>query len=1239
MEINISSFAKEILINKVKIYLSDFLEKRQWLKLFNNTGESIIKDPDKEKHFENDLSLAFSDEKLNEIALSIKDEAGFDLPVILRQQLSQLMEQYEIPAVESESYIRHFTESIIHHIEVSNSDKRLEIFLGNWRRDLSSTLNSINKKLDALQPYVKNNEKPITISIDDIEQEIKKSTQYEKLDLSFFELDDEQFEYKFNTYIKKKKERISIVGNNREETLYRVLNELKVKGHSEETLIIRNHDNWKKLVYSGCKNRILIVYFFADDIMIIPENINILIYNSETPCYDSQKIELRKRTWKSIISSLENLGINKQNAYDLVTQTHGLYTPLKKRVFQRIAESQKPDLATKRSNAVLAALLCGSWTDADGDREVFEHLSGIPYSSVREELHEYTLGENPLLLAYKNKGENTLCLSCPEDAWEEYDPYVSPELWNTFVSIVKDVLSTVEPLFERPLNEHPIEGLHVARPQYSRTLKHAMIQSCLMRIYYQSHTENQLQVNSTMKQILDTINDIKKWAYISQYVTDLCEVAPDIVLNKLESEITKSTGLLELFSSEDHSALLYTLHSHEFLWAIEQLLLQKRYVSRALSWLWQISQLNIDYHNNNSPERILKTVFCPWINTTALQAQEKIDNAKTAMKKYDNSWIIISSELPKNGVDTVASLSSPRHIQLEDAPEITNEEIYRTYLEYLSLCIENAGTDPKRWIKILDELTYYDFEKQKEILSKIPTLANQMDDSSIIQIKDAIRKIIHDHRYFKDSDWCMTEEEIKGYEELLKQINTKIPEYEYRYLFSPDHDFPLLHPFPYDKEKDISQSKTNNEKKIEEERENRIKDFKSQGLSLKKLLSILNEDYRYEVGKIIARHYCNGKYNDNVFSLLIETNPDSNFAYNYARELQNSGNLNMQKVVQRAKENGAPLHVICDLISLQIVGKETNAIICSEDETIKKFFWEHNQPVFASDIDASIIVKALNACSEYGNKRTYIDLLFKNKEFLSIEQLYESFIKIEKVKGIGTDSPNSLMNYYIEKLLEILYKNYKNKSAISEKLAIIEWQFHSLLGWNKMKFFQDQIKFSPKLYAKIINIIYKKENETNSSEEARNAASELFPFYYEVHFCPTEKDGTIDYDNLKDWLEDYRKELIKQNQENLWERTVGKLLAYSPIGDDGYMPCEAVRNIIEEYNSSAIKSAYELAERNKRVASFVDDGKSELMIAERYKSNAEALQARYPHTAEIYFNLSNTYMRYSKDERERAENE
>lgn len=85
------------------------------------------------------------------------------------------------------------------------------------------------------------------------------------------------------------------------------------------------------------------------------------------------------------------------------------------------------------------------------------------------------------------------------------------------------------------------------------------------------------------------------------------------------------------------------------------------------------------------------------------------------------------------------------------------------------------------------------------------------------------------------------------------------------------------------------------------------------------------------------------------------------------------------------------------------------------------------------------------------------------------------------------------------------------------------------------------------------------------------------------------------------------------------------------------MPCEAVRYVIEEYHSDELRNAYQINELNKRGFYHSSAGKQESDLSKQYEQNAFALQEAYPHTAQIYFDISDYYKKESIEERKLAE--
>lgn len=504
MKEKIKDTVVDLLLDGVKEKLDSVKENYKWQKLFVSTGDFFVNNPDVLVKFEDDLYSVFSKDNLIRIAKRLKDKNGYDFSQLLHNELYDLMVSYEIPIMETETYIHHFMQVVITYLEENDSDKALEMFLGDMRKEIRTYFTTLESKLELGLNQISNlnKEKITTYSIADIDVQIRRETKYKGMGLDFFKLDDEQFESRFQNSLNDTS--VYVVGKSREETTYRILNELKNKNSKRITFVVKSEKEWNKLQHSNLSGNILVPFFYADRIVVIPNNTNIFIYGEDEPCYTQNKLILRKRTKRNIIDSLEELGIDANEAYKMVDNTHGLYVPLKKKLFDG-AMYDKPDWVESHSDVVIAALLCGKWTEATGDVLVFEELSGKAYTDCKKELEKYLHRENPYIVSNDSYRGSNMQLASVEDAWEELDLYINDEIWDKFISLFYEVLIESEPIFEYPFEKHFEASIYAKKPEWSPMLKKGMIRTLIMRAYYRGHEENQKQIDNIVAKVLDTI--------------------------------------------------------------------------------------------------------------------------------------------------------------------------------------------------------------------------------------------------------------------------------------------------------------------------------------------------------------------------------------------------------------------------------------------------------------------------------------------------------------------------------------------------------------------------------------------------------------------------------------------------------------------------------------------------------------------------------------------------------------
>jgi len=1192
-----------------------------------NVSEICINDDkDISSRFYDNLSNVFSKENMKKLASDLKDISGAEFVKFLRTKLNTLMISYDLDSELMESCVSDFIGAILDEIKRNNKDEYTIIVLEEMRKEEENNLHYYKSQLEAIKIVLnKLGEKRNRVfDIVDMDKQLCRETESPKINLDFFRIDDNEFITAFHERIEQ--EKIFVVGKSKEETIYCILNEIRNLKQDRITLVVKDEDDWEKYNKEDIKNTILIPWFYSDNIPCIPGNTNIFVFGEDEPCYSSDSIKLRRRTRKTITNCLIDAGLGHQEADDLVDKTHGLYVPLKKKIFN--GAYLKTPVWNKNNKAIITALLCGKWRrvnsniGADGDTKVIEELSGMTYASFLDEVINYTKGENPLVIEIDKYSNSVYQLTSVEYAWETLDRYISNIIWDKFINCLYEV---IDELLE--IKNHTLE--------YSSALLHGMLRTLIMKAYYRKNISNQYIVDNIVRNILSKVTSVEKWGCIAQYFTDLCEAAPSVVLKKLEDEILKPTGMREYLDDNIKEHIAYRHHYTDIIWAIEQLLLQKDFVNRAIELLWDLNSLNIKYSISNSPRSTLETVFCAWYNVSVILTERKIESLKSAVMKYDNAWDIAYSLLPRGNSTICSTISHPIYREYDEPVELLLKDVHETYVQYLHACLANMKNSSERWNKIIEVLPKCDNEIFDEIIDKLIQSIQLMDDRGIIEIKDKLRSVIYNHRLFCKSNWVMHESKIKKLEEVLFSLHTNDSVFEYLFLFGSSFNFPLLHPVPYE-EVNYSDVRRKNEKMMEMEIEEGIRKYENSNLPLEKLFSLCSEKESSTVGFYIAKYYGNREFNIEIVNKMLELDIKDNIVADYVIHFGKKNREYLSQTKEIVKQYCDKKELLVMLVTSEAVNSNIKEALKDESQDIRELFWQKGARLI--DEEESSCKWAISDCLKNGTIPSYVQLLWDVKESLGLDYLYRAFVEIDKIKRINRDSMSS---YLLSEILKILYSRYKDSIERCKKIAEIELFFNKTLTWSEMKFTQLIVKNSPDIYAQIVNRLFfhGDENTENKQKMSQEEINDLYDLYDKMLFYPSEKDGKVDYLELNKWVTNFREQLEMQKQVNLLGHFLGRLFACSPIGDDSYIPCEAIRKVIEEMNNQSLDEEYMIAEINKRGVYSPNAGKEEMEMAYYYKNNANNIRENYPKTAAIFDAISNNYKIQAIQERESAENE
>ena len=1219
---------KSLFLSTIDKMRDTYKSKEEWKKLFVDTGEFFIDhERDADKIF-NDLALVLSKTNMEKIAKEFDNESGYELKDRILNSLICLMKEYDIPHDIAYSYSYRILIVILNEMQRMRPEKYDQHYQAEWRKQEQRALAEIKERIDKVRAEVKQYES-MSLGIhsaEDMELELRRSSKDIKIGIDFFEIDDETFKELFNE--QRNNNVLYIRSRCIEEAIFCIINELWNLGDHRAVFVVDKKEDWEKLSHINGNNNVYIPRFFDDEIIPIDNNTNIFIFTAGLPSFSKNEIELRPRMQSTLQRLLCESGMSQEASSELVNETHGLYVPMKKKLFDR-AFLKKPEWIDSLPNRVLmTALLIGQWTDSDGDITAIEELSGIKYDEFKAHVLEFSLVEDPFIHVVKRYSNTIYMLASAEISWEYIDIPNDSDIWEKYIQCFINVITESEKLFTCSSSERMLAQIKGEKLFYSTFLRDGMIRSIILKAYYKNDDQCQLELDKIAREILKHITTEEKWRYFAGYFPSFCEISPISIIERVNKEFVISTGFLDVFEKQSDNFLFERNPYIDIIWGMEQLLTQDEYVSEALMWFLKLDNMNYNYVSNTPRDALIK-VFCPWYNFSSLMTvEDKVFYAQKAFDVDQNAWDIIFESLPFNHRSILGKLNYPKYRLHINEKYVTNAELRQTTQSYLKLLVKNAGYNTERWnhlISIADELPE---EYRSLIISSMKNSFKEFTDDEKLTIQCKLRETIYKHRFYSSAAWACDEKILHEYEGLLKEIVFSKPEYGFVYLFQNQEIGIILDPQKHDDDKDGE-----NVKRINQHISEQLIEFKRHNYDLGLLAKLCSREDGSSLGKKLALLWDKSVYNPEIFKMLSEIQESRQMALDYAREVITVDNKCFSKILEMSESLRYDDAHIVKLYRFQADVSIGIPEIDNAPENIKSMFWSNL--FIPNGIDYRW---CLSECQKYGNIESYVGTLFyaNEKESLPSTELLSYILHVDNMPTIQV---GPMFDYYLKTLLGKVQNDYIMDDCIRHKLSMLELRFYQLLEWDDMVCFQKEIKQSPTLYAEMARLLFKSdEDEVIKSDEEKNSFSNIFRLYEKAKFCPGEENGTINELSFEKWTTEFRELLAKQHQSNLFGMLMGRLLTYSPCGSDDFYPCEIVREFIEQNFNQDLMASYQTEVFNRRGVYTPSAGKEEALLASKFKENADGLTIKYPKTASIYYGLYKQYRSEAKRERENAEN-
>jgi hypothetical protein len=132
-----------------------------------------------------------------------------------------------------------------------------------------------------------------------------------------------------------------------------------------------------------------------------------------------------------------------------------------------------------------------------------------------------------------------------------------------------------------------------------------------------------------------------------------------------------------------------------------------------------------------------------------------------------------------------------------------------------------------------------------------------------------------------------------------------------------------------------------------------------------------------------------------------------------------------------------------------------------------------------------------------------------------------------------------------------------------------------------------------------------------------------------------DEQGTIDAHHLRSWVRRARLLLTDRDRADVGDQQVGQGLSGSPPRGDGVWPAEEIRELVEDLASRNLEIGLVLGVHNPRGVTrrgVYDGGAQEWVLADKYRSAANAVIDEWPRTGRLLNELAADYERQARRE-------
>jgi hypothetical protein len=988
-------------------------------------------------------------------------------------------------------------------------------------------------------------------------------------------------------------------------------------------VVISDPDAWDQAV--TCHRSLILIptYAGADASAAVRAGHLVIVPLGPDP-YAVPQATLADLDWDAAVAIFKGLGMDAELSEKRARAARRNLQALRRQMATAVPLARPPWGEPAAAREIIPALLAGGWDQVvEADRGVLATLADqATYAVVEERLLGWAVSEDPPV---RVRG-TVWTIANLEDAWTVLGRLVTTADWDRYQQVALEVLSAPDPALRLAPDERWMATVHGAERPHSSVLRKGIAETIAMlsgwpglATLHGGRSGPELASHLVGGLMVDVNNDAGGggWASLGDVLPFLAEGSPSAFLEAVRRGAIGEGPLHHLLIDAEGGGIFGRASHAGVLWALETLAWSADYIDQVATVLAQWAASDPGGQWGNRPGATFRSLFLSWYPQTSASLPRRLaalDAVRTRLPA--ESWPLLLGLLTRRG-DTASPNARPKWHDWDPPGDVRVTRAGREAMDEAigeRLVEDAAGALPRlaQLVQAIDGLT---LGAQRDLIAAIRRVApDDGDRQGLVELVDALRVAVGSHRAFHEADWALPPERVEELEAEWRRLLPVDPIERTSWLFgahpSMEHIIGLDHP--------------RYEATVAAARTDALQDVLDQAGTegLEALIAKASDPWVVGVTlgrsrldqegwvldrighpghavQMVVRGYLRGRSDDLPWLRATLTVAQEELGPATAGELLAAAS-DREGVWELARDLGA------------------------EAEHAYWSSWRGHPAGPMREIAAEKLIGA-------GRPYEAVDLLAaslptKGEPFattLAMQALREASASAPPAQGNAL----SMFRHELPRLLARLEADGVDR----RELAQIEWVYLPLLeDTDTPLLLHRAMATDPEFFIEVLSTAFRADDEEprELDEGGLARARRAFDLLGSWKQPPGTAAGVVDPDALRAWYRSAAGGLQQVKREAIGQQRIGHVLRYTPPGEDGVWPPEAVRDLLEAAQNRDLELGLAIEVANSRGVTTrgpFDGGEQERDLAQRYREDAERLSPRWSRTASLLQSIAQSY--------------